>query len=399
MGEIAEVKRLTSPELEIKIRAEMKRTGKTAREIFKDIQDIEKVIIGETAQGTTQKLTPKKVKKIITEIDSAPSKPLRELGVFKSLSGERQQLLLIEEEQIIRGLKPVEEIIFPSLQKLQTVAILKTQPIPSIISAPRRAEGVRIKFIDRPTQVISVGITKPESQIRFLTKERTATKISTLQQARPIQAQRISTITSPVILTETQAVTKQTLKQNVIQDTQLITQQSIIQTGITKQGLTIQQILTPKTTTTQIPKIPGIRFPIKEKPGINIFTAEVRREGRFVEVGSFETPFAATRKAREVVSTSAAASLRVRGPFGFLTGGVGLPSDQFRASEKEEGVFIEKKEKRIKSAGELREITFKGIAAQRAKGVRSRSSIFSGGNSNTKSGLFGKNRASAGVFK
>jgi hypothetical protein len=44
---------------------------------------------------------------------------------------------------------------------------------------------------------------------------------------------------------------------------------------------------------------------------------------------------------------------------------MGLSNDRFYTSRKESGVLIEKSSKRIKSLGELREITFKGIQTQR----------------------------------
>ena len=102
----------------------------------------------------------------------------------------------------------------------------------------------------------------------------------------------------------------------------------------------------------------------------NIFTAEVRTEGSFKEVGVFASPFAAFSRAKKIVSESAAASLRVTGPSGPVKRPLGLSPLQFRESEKEEGVFIERREKRIKSAGEKREITFKGIATQKARRSR-----------------------------
>ena len=54
-----------------------------------------------------------------------------------------------------------------------------------------------------------------------------------------------------------------------------------------------------------------------------------------------------------------------------------LPGKQFYKSEKEEGVYIEKPEKRIKSFGELGEITFKGLAAQKSRrATKKRKNIF-----------------------
>jgi len=46
-----------------------------------------------------------------------------------------------------------------------------------------------------------------------------------------------------------------------------------------------------------------------------------------------------------------------------------LPSKTFYSSKKEPGVFIQRREARISSPGEKREITFKGIQMQRNKNI------------------------------
>lgn len=99
----------------------------------------------------------------------------------------------------------------------------------------------------------------------------------------------------------------------------------------------------------------------------NLFLAQVRRRGRFLTIGAFETPQQAFGAARTKVRETAAASLRVlvedtREPV--VTGAL-LDPRVFEASPREEGVFIEKPEFRIDSPGELREITREGQRALR----------------------------------
>ena len=99
------------------------------------------------------------------------------------------------------------------------------------------------------------------------------------------------------------------------------------------------------------------------------FTAEVRRGGIFKEIGKFKSAEQAFEAAEQKVSTSAAASLRIKNKFGQILGApIGLSKEQFEPSKKEFGVFIEKPSKRIKSQGEKQEITYKGLAVQKAKG-------------------------------
>jgi hypothetical protein len=111
------------------------------------------------------------------------------------------------------------------------------------------------------------------------------------------------------------------------------------------------------------------------KPKKRPYRAQVRRKGVFRDIGLFETAEQAYKAARTRVSTTAAASARVEGPEGITTPPRGLFSQlQFFRSGKERGVIIERPEKRIKSRGELAEITFRGQQALRAK--RSNKSIF-----------------------
>lgn len=110
-----------------------------------------------------------------------------------------------------------------------------------------------------------------------------------------------------------------------------------------------------------------------EKRKGGIFTAEVRRKGTFYEIGKYETPEKAFTAAKIRVSSTPAASLRVKNIYGeAVKKPLGLGANQFFRSKKEPGVFIERKEKRIKSAGELLGITSKGLAtlkSRRAKGI------------------------------
>ena len=97
----------------------------------------------------------------------------------------------------------------------------------------------------------------------------------------------------------------------------------------------------------------------------------VRKGGIFQKIGTFRNQKEAILKGRNIVSNTASASFKIDEPVQKdpLLSGL-LSRSQFYASQKEPGVFIEKREKRIKSRGELREITFKGIAKQRThKGI------------------------------
>lgn len=118
---------------------------------------------------------------------------------------------------------------------------------------------------------------------------------------------------------------------------------------------------------------PGLALglPGKKEQGADQFNIFVRRRGVFELIGSKETARAALSLGKRVVSQTAAASFKVvpvRGSIDIkgLAANILSPS-QFRMSKIEPDVFVERKEKRIKTAGEKREITFKGIFARQRK--------------------------------
>jgi hypothetical protein len=117
----------------------------------------------------------------------------------------------------------------------------------------------------------------------------------------------------------------------------------------------------PRRPTTPIYKLPGTR---KASRVLGGFTAEVRRRGKFKSIGAFTNIMKAAARGRKRVETTAAATYRVRDPYGRVVK-VGAPSESFYV--KPTGEVIERRERRIKSLGELREITYEGIRASAAK--------------------------------
>jgi hypothetical protein len=101
--------------------------------------------------------------------------------------------------------------------------------------------------------------------------------------------------------------------------------------------------------------------------GKQSFIAQVRKKGKFVPVGVFTSSEQAFSKAKRIVGTSASVSLRVKRLEGGIVNPSGFLSSDFRLSRREEGVLIERRSRRIKSGGELSEITFKGIQSQKNK--------------------------------
>jgi len=103
------------------------------------------------------------------------------------------------------------------------------------------------------------------------------------------------------------------------------------------------------------------------------FKVEVRKKGVFKTIAITETPEEAFRIGKFNVEQTASASLRVSpvGSSSKVTGvGKGiLPFSKFRESKKEPDVFIQRRQFRIGTPGEKKEITFKGLMVQKNKKV------------------------------
>ena len=103
------------------------------------------------------------------------------------------------------------------------------------------------------------------------------------------------------------------------------------------------------------------------------FKVEVRKKGVFKTIAVTETPQEAFRIGKFNVEQTASASLRVK-PVnsGSKVTGVGkgiLPFSKFRESKKEPDVFIQRRKFRIRTPGEKKEITYKGLMVQKNKKI------------------------------
>ena len=107
-----------------------------------------------------------------------------------------------------------------------------------------------------------------------------------------------------------------------------------------------------------------------KEAGAGLYDVEVRRGGVFRSIGISKGPMKAFLKGKIAVLTSAGASFRIKP----LEGAEQPPSFNlgrvFRRSRKEPGVYIQKREFRISSPGEKREITYRGLAKIRQMGKR-----------------------------
>jgi len=110
-------------------------------------------------------------------------------------------------------------------------------------------------------------------------------------------------------------------------------------------------------------------FQNQNKKQASPISVEVRRQGVFREVATAKTVVEGLLKGKNILEGTAAASFRLRGVSEPQTPKTNLNvlGSDFAISKTETNVFIQKRGKRIKSAGEKREITSKGIFAQKTK--------------------------------
>ncbi len=121
---------------------------------------------------------------------------------------------------------------------------------------------------------------------------------------------------------------------------------------------------TRETSITPAPPAVFHRGTNKQKKTYEVF---VKVRGNWVSIGTRNTRKAAVALGKQRVATSAAASFKVvdvSKKESISTFDIG---SSFRSSLTTPGVFVEKRHRRIKSSGELRDITYKGITASRLK--------------------------------
>lgn len=109
----------------------------------------------------------------------------------------------------------------------------------------------------------------------------------------------------------------------------------------------------------------------KKRGKTGLFAVEVKKRGFFKPFGVYASPQDAIIRGREEVRRSASASFRVRplnrdADISSLASNL-LPYNEFRKSKVDPNIYVQRRERRISSAGEKREITYRGISFLRGK--------------------------------
>ena len=243
------------------------------------------------------------------------------------------------------------------------------EPLKSILS-PTTSLLIPYSLIKTKQTIVPISISISQQTPKEITKKRTK-----------LTKTPIALITSPktkqTIVPISISISQQTPKEitDTKQTPKEITDQKPKQTIV---PIVIPSTDTPpkKQTHIPIPKIPPPEIPppppphkIPPRPKIKkkrkTFKAKVRRRGKFDLIGEFETPKAAFLAGKKKVLSSAAASFKVE------SGGraIKIPNfdRKFYPSKRERGVIIQKRQFRIGSMGEKKEITYKGLASIKIK--------------------------------
>lgn len=239
-------------------------------------------------------------------------------------------------------------VIFQTAEPTKQVSVLKSIVTPAKKSIVLRKSKLSQESL--PESITDVEV-RPLSEIT--TKPRTKTTVRSLTKVSP----EIKTATATKTATTTKTVTQTR--------------------ALTKTPAASVPNLQPSPSTIRTPTVIGIGSS-KLLGGSKEFTVSVRRKGVFREIGKFSNPVEAFAKGKAAVLSTAAASFKVEqgkekiSPSAVV--GRILPRNIFRRSKREANVFVQRRERRISSPGEKREITARGIFATRQS--RRKSNLF-----------------------
>jgi hypothetical protein len=110
---------------------------------------------------------------------------------------------------------------------------------------------------------------------------------------------------------------------------------------------------------------PSLSNDFKRRSGENMFSVDIRSKGKFSTVGEGLNLKDAIKLGKGLTGTSSARSFKIKTQAGKSLKGLDIGGDYYKRGD----VYIEKSSSAINTGGELKQITFKGIATQKRKNV------------------------------
>lgn len=377
--------------LEKRIRAEMARTGKTAAEIVKEKKLTAKynkaaAKVNKESAALTKAIKESGGKESVGTSPAAFAANVEKVGSLKdipgalgpggtqsplaALSGTKLKYKVITETQVIRGLKPVQVITYPSITQLKVAGTL------SKVSQQKAAFAVIPKFGS-----VNIPLQSPT------TRTTTIQNIYQIQNPRVIQGQSSYLSQKSIQSLNTGQITQSKTEQ--VQQTKVVPisiQTPKTETAV-KPNILSTQIGRQKVEPITKPDLIFFGSPKEEKkvkdqePGYNVFVKRTQAKitkGKYVSKGYQKvnkqplTKNGALVKGGEIVDEYANRSFKIKragvpAKSGYNDSRWGILKDKFRQSRKNSGVFVEKSGFAIDSANERNNIPFEAKRQRKIK--------------------------------
>lgn len=267
---------------ENEIKAKMKATGKTAKEIVAEEKSQEELNKLSSEFKTTEK-TPRATGTIISGQDPFKDLDLQKRGGFKELyAGNKLQYIVDDEGEIIRGMKPINELILPTIKQITTARIfsgtgrslqqagqigigLQTLRYTSPLISDTSSYSMNITVTKQTPINIQENKLSSDSQLSTKAENSQILQSVTRVQTRQNQGNQLTQVVSPIVEQQTA----------IIQKSEQITKQD----QITRQKFKTPNIMVPGSTP-KTQAYSSIRVPL--------FSVKVKEGGRyrFLSVGA-----------------------------------------------------------------------------------------------------------------
>jgi len=271
----------------------------------------------------------------------------------------------------------IEEANIESLTKGLTIQTPKIKTEKPIILLTEKQKIINEKIGSSPKEeVISKSIIKTDvkSQNKIVSKSYIKTNVKSNVKTNLKNENKINLKSN--LKSELKSELKSQTKTNLFQEQNVNLKQELRQEQ--KSELLTKTIPSPTdiTSRTFIPETPPPEIPkilppfLGDKEGKKSYSILVRRRGVFKEIGKAPSLKQAFLRGRYAVETTAAASFKVESDDEEVKDLRFLPKNKFRMSKVNPNVYVQKRQFRIGTFGEKREITYKGIAATRQRRAR-----------------------------
>lgn len=336
---------------------------------------------------------------IKSEVPTIAKTPFSSVG--EVLSKKKKKLRLPETVEIIKGTTPAKaltersgtRVYYPEYKIAETKNLASIEPS-FLLGTKRKVEvdqGVLVQSKMGLQEYIKTGFS--QEQKSFVSEDLgqvSLQELKSLSSQGIVQLQEVKSLQKPAQLPEQRQVSSRiadVITSQKIDDLQGI---KIIEgKDYTKPLKDINLIREPRIISDDFggrkpfeppkkppPEIPILPSTVKTRSFTKSYTVFVRKKGKFVAVGTRTSPESAFELGKQAISSTAAASFKIKGEEGYVpVSRFGL-GRRLRAGKRSKTTFIQKRKFRISTAGEKSEITLKGLATLKKRRSKKGFSIF-----------------------